>query len=55
VNVAATGMERSGWLRDDQRHYLFKLKALSATEGESARTTVRLHDGPVKPVRKVRG
>jgi hypothetical protein len=36
-------------------NYVFKLKALSATEGESASTTVRLHDAPVKPVRKVRG
>jgi hypothetical protein len=36
-------------------NYLFKLKALSATEGESASTTVRLHDAPLKPVRKGRG
>jgi hypothetical protein len=35
-------------------NYVFKLKALSATEGGSAQTTVRLHDASVKPVRKAR-
>jgi len=36
-------------------NYLFKLKAISATEGKSAQTTVRLQDSPRKPVKKGRG
>lgn len=36
-------------------HYLLKLKAVSATNGQSAQTTVRLKDSPAKPARKRRG
>jgi hypothetical protein len=32
-------------------NYLFKLRALSATEGKSAQTTVTLHDSPIKKAR----
>jgi hypothetical protein len=33
-------------------NYVFRLKAVSATEGDSAQATVTLHDSPVKTVRR---
>jgi hypothetical protein len=32
-------------------NYVFRLKAVSATEGESAQATVTLHDSPAKKAR----